>query len=157
MIKHSIVSVLKIIEKKLDYHMIKWIVVGSLSLALQKVKINPDDIDIVSDKKSIYAIQKLFNKYTTRKLKFLRSETFESYFGELEINGIKVQLMGNLKEKIGYQWTDLLIRLKNPKIITKYGIKVPVSNLEDQLRSYEKSKREKDLMKAEKIKEVLNK
>jgi hypothetical protein len=66
--------------------------------------------------------------------------------------------MSNLKEKIGDRWTSFSSRLINPRIIEIDEMKVPVSSLEDQLKSYQKTGgREKDFAKIQKIKEALKK
>jgi len=59
--------------------------------------------------------------------------------------------MGDYKERQGFKWVNLSKRLKNPRIIEVDGIKIPVSPVEDQLRSYRRSKRPKDVEKVKKI------
>jgi hypothetical protein len=46
-------------------------------------------------------------------------------------------------------------RLEKPTIVKVDDIKIPVSSLKEQLESYEKIKREKDMIKIRKIKDIL--
>lgn len=59
MINQKIIEALKIINQKLKNRRIKWVLVGSVSLALQGVKISPKDIDILTNKKDVFKINKL--------------------------------------------------------------------------------------------------
>ncbi len=61
----------------------------------------------------------------------------------------------DLEERIGNAWVSLSDRLVSPKLVKSTGMKVPVSSLEDQWRSYEQSSREKDVIRAQKIKQAL--
>lgn len=149
---------LRIIDKKLKNQKIRWVLVGSVSLVLQKVKIKPRDIDILTDRMGISKINKLLRKYEVKPVKFSSSEFFKSYIGEFRIDGIKIEVMANLKEKIGDRWTSFSSRLTYPRIIEIDGMKLPVSPLKEQLKSYQKiGGRKKDLTKVQKIKEALEK
>jgi len=155
MINKKIIQALGIITNKLKQKKIKWVVVGSLSLALQGVRIKPKDIDILTTKNGAFKMNKLFRKYQIKPVKFRHSDHFQSFFGEFKINGVKIEIMGNLKERLKGKWVSLSHRLKTHKIIEIGKMKVPVSNLKDQLKFYSKSSRRKDKIKAQKIKEVL--
>jgi predicted nucleotidyltransferase len=155
MLISELIKALKIINQKLRGKKIKWVLVGSTSLALQGVKIKPKDIDILIDKKSILKVNKLFREYEVEPIKFTRSKFFESYIGEFRIEGIKVEVMANLKEKIGNKWTSFSGRLINPRIIAIQGMGIPVSPLKEQLKSYQKLNRKKDLIRVQKIKDAL--
>jgi hypothetical protein len=155
MLNSAIIKALKIINQKLKGKKIKWVLVGSTSLALQGVKIRPKDIDILIDKKDISKVGELFKRYEVKPIKFSRSEFFESYIGEFGIGGVKVEVMANLKEKIGERWASFSGRLINPRIIEIGRMKIPVSPLKEQLKSYQKLNRKKDLIRVQKIKEAL--
>jgi len=156
MINQRFVKVLKLLDEKLRNQKIRWCLVGSASLVLQGVKIKPKDIDILTDKKGAFKINKLLKDYEINPVKFGNSELFESYLGEFEINGIKIEAMGNLKEKIDNVWVSASKRLASQKIIKLNEMEIPVSSLREQIQSYEKLGRKKDCMKIRKIKEALN-
>lgn len=157
MLKPKIIEVLKIIYQKLKNQKIKWVLVGSTSLALQGVKIKPKDIDILTEKEGAFRVNKLFKNYEVKpvefgRLKIGRRELFESYLGKFKIKGVKVEIMRNLKEKLGRKWVYLHKRLKSPKIVKIKGMKIPVSPLEEQLRSYQQLGRKKMPFESKKLK-----
>jgi len=156
MIYQKIIEILKIINQKLKNQKIRWVLVGSASLVLQGVKIKSKDIDILTDKEGAFKINKLLKKYEVKPIKFGESNMFQSYLGEFRINEIKVEVMGNLKEKIKGKWSDFSQRLISPKVIKIKGMDLPVSPLKKQLDSYKNLGREKDSIRVQKIKEAIN-
>lgn len=159
MINKKLKEVIKIISAKLKGKKIRWVLVGSVSLALQGVKIKPKDIDILTDKEGAFQIEKLFEKHKIQvfPVKLSHSKLFKSYFGKFKIKGVKFEVMGDLKEKVGNKWVSFSARLKSPKIVKLEGIKVPVSSLEEQLKSYSRLRRKKDFVRIKQIKKVLEK
>jgi len=155
MIQQRIIEVLRVINQKLKDQKIKWVLVGSVSLALQKVEIKPKDIDILTNRIGISKINKLFRKYEVKPAKFKSSKFFESYIGEFRINGVKIEVMANLREKIGDRWISFSSRLTYSRIIETNGMKIPVSPLQEQLKSYEKKEEEKKIwLKFKKLKKL---
>jgi len=155
MLNRKLLSALKVIAQKFDKQNIKWVLVGSSSLALQGVKVNPGDIDIMTDKEGAEKINELLKEYLVRPITFGKTDRFESYYGEFNIKAIKVEVMGDFKEKIKNRWISLEYRLKENKVIDVHGMNIPVSLLTDQLESYESSERRKDFVRTRKIKDAL--
>ena len=120
---------------------IKWILIGSISLALQGIKIKAKDIDILTNKSGAFKINRLLKEYEIKPVKFLYSKIFGTeYFGKFRIKGVRVEVMGKTKEK-----------LPSPKIIKISGMNLPVSSLEEELKFYKALKRRKDIDKIKKI------
>jgi len=155
MIDSKIVKVLKLIESKLRGSGVRWVLAGSVSLALQGVNVSPNDIDILTDKEGAFEINRIFKDYEVKPVRFRRSRFFQSYFGEFEIEGVKVEVMGDLKELVKGEWRSLSQRLSTSRIIEVEGIKLPVSPLEDQLKSYQALRRKKNSSKIQRIREAL--
>jgi hypothetical protein len=155
MLNRKLLSALKVLTQKFDKENIKWVIVGSASLALQGVKVKPGDIDIMTDKEGSEKMNTILAEYLIRPITYGKTDRFDSYFGEFNINGIKVEVMGDFKEKIKNKWVSLDYRLKENKKINVKGIEIPVSLLTDQLESYESSERRKDFVRTRKIKEAL--
>jgi hypothetical protein len=124
----KIEEVLIQIGKKLDSHKIKYVFVGSSSLALQGIPIQPHDIDIATNKKGLDLIQKEFKEFVKISIERRLSKInlkfgIKSYanFLTLEIQGIKVEAMSGLKiknQKLNYLKKDIAY-------ITKDKIKLP--------------------------------
>ncbi len=136
-------------------HKVKWLVVGSTSLALQGVDVEPEDIDIICSKEDAFEIGRILKKYETRPVGSSRTHLFESYMGEYAIHGVKVQIMGDFKEKRDEKWFSLNNRLESPHMIDIGQGRISVSTLVDQLESYERLGRHGDLERAQKINEKL--
>ena len=154
MISKEIMDVLWLIITKLKNQNINWVLIGSTSLALQNVNIVPKDIDILTDKKGIKKISILLKSFETEHLKFGRSEIFESYLGKFAIRNVKVEVMANLRHKIGTKWANPPKNILK-KIIRFGNIEIPIFPLEEELKIYKRLKRKKDFLKIKKIKEIL--
>jgi hypothetical protein len=126
-------------------------VAGSLSLALQGVNVVPHDIDLLTDRQGALRINAMLKKYEKKAVDYAETDKVSSFFGIFEIQGVKVEVMGDYRERQGTKWVSLSRRLANPKIIEVDGMRLPVSSLEDQLVSYRRLKRPKDAEKVRKI------
>jgi len=150
-----IIEALQVVVQRLESTDIKWVLAGSVSLALQGVKVEPGDIDILTDREGAYGTADLLKKHETKPMKFRSYKWSRSYFGEFEIKGVKIEVMGDLEEKIGGKWVSLSGRLVSPKLVKIDRIEMPVSSLEEQLRSYRLSSRKQDRIRSQKIQEAL--
>lgn len=150
-----ILEALQVLVNRLKGTPIKWVLAGSASLALQGVKVEPGDIDILTDRDGAYGIADLLKTHETKPMKFRSGKWSRSYFGEFEIRGVKIEVMGDLEERIGSIWVSLSDRLVSPKLVQIDSIDIPVSSLEAQLKSYRLSKRKQDKIRSQKIQESL--
>ena len=145
MISKKLLIALKTIHEKLKDEKINWVLIGSTNLALQGIKIRPRDIDILTDKKGAFEINRLLKEYEFKPVKFSRFKLFgPQYFGEFKVGGIKVEVIGRLKKK------KLLT-----KIVEIDGMNLPVVSLEEEFKAYEALRRKKDFSKIKKIKNFL--
>ncbi|MFX1486476.1 MAG: nucleotidyltransferase domain-containing protein [Promethearchaeota archaeon] len=155
MVKQEIFEALRTVYRKLKDEKIRWVLIGTSSLAFQGVDIEVQDIDILTDRTGALRIGELLKEYEGKPVEFGRSEIFESYFGIFRIGGVDVEIMGDLKERIGGRWVSTVQRLESPEIVRIQGVKVAVSSLGEQLRAYEGLGREGDLATIRKIREFL--
>jgi hypothetical protein len=151
----KILSALQIVVERLEGTNIKWTLAGSVSLALQGVKIKPRDIDVLTDREGALGIAELLKEHERKPVKFKSDKMARSFFGEFEVKGVTVEVMGDLEERVGSDWVSMSCRLVSPKWVKIDGMKVPVSPLDEQLRSYMLSSREKDRFHSQKIREAL--
>ena len=142
---------LKLVCKDLETSNVRWVLAGSLSLALQGVKVEPNDIDLLTDRRGAFRINAILKKYEKKEVTYSETEKVSSFLGIFEIQGVKVEVMGAYRERQGARWVSLSKRLENPRIIGIDGVRIPVSPIEDQLTSYRRSKRPKDVEKVEEI------
>ena len=134
---------------------IKWVIVGSASLALQGVQVRPQDIDILTTRGGADAINAQLKEYETKEVRCRRSALFQSHLGDFEVHGVKVQVMGQLKVKIRSRWVSLMPRLRNPRMLHLQGHIFPVTPVRRQLETYKALARRKSKSKVKKIKEFL--
>jgi hypothetical protein len=121
---------------------INWVVTGSLSFALQGVPITPNDIDLQSDKTGAYTIEQHFSEFVVRKVAFLPSEKICSYFGVLTIDGINVEIMGDLqKRKANGEWEEPVDLALYKHTVVFDGMHIPVLTLEYEYYAYMKLER----------------
>lgn len=76
-----------------------WVVTGSLGMALQGVPVEIHDIDIQTDKDGAYEIEDCFFQDVIKPVRYTMSERIQSHFGMLEIDGIRVEIMGDMQKK----------------------------------------------------------
>ncbi|MHA2298258.1 MAG: nucleotidyltransferase [Candidatus Hodarchaeales archaeon] len=150
----DLLEALAIVNHVLRERGVKWVLIGSSSLAFQGVTIVPEDIDILTDKQGALVFNELFKQHVVKPVEWSRTEQFESYFGKFLVKGINVEVMGEFKAKEGSKWRSFSDRLENPRHVIVNDLPIPVSSLKDQLESYSRSSREKDKKRAVLIKEA---
>jgi predicted nucleotidyltransferase len=156
--RETITEALNVIHRVLKDQNIEWVLVGSTSLALQGVKVDPKDIDILTDKKGAYKVAELLREYEIQPVTFSRSELFASHFGKFNIQGVQVEIMGDLEILTHGSWINMTADRLQSKHKCKIGdVEVPVSSLEKQFEFYKKSSRKKDTATAEAIRTTLQK
>jgi predicted nucleotidyltransferase len=154
--REAITEALRVISRVLKDRDIEWVLVGSTSLALQGVNVDPKDIDILTDKRGAYEIAILLKEYEIQPVTFSRSELFASHFGKFNIQGVPVEIMGDLEILTDGSWVNVTADRLQSKHKCKIGdVEVPVSSLEKQLEFYKKSSRKKDAGTAEEIRRAL--
>jgi len=154
LVSQRVLQVLRLLSQELRKANVRWVLAGSLSLALQGTHVEPRDIDILTNRQGAFKINEILKKYEVKSVEYSKTDKLASYLGIFKINDVTVEVMGAYKEREGDKWVSLSHRLKKPKIVEVDDLKVPVSPLEDQLASYKRSKRLKDL---EKVHEILQK
>lgn len=150
-ISESFDAALSTISERLSLTKVRWVIIGSTSLALQGVSVQPNDIDILTDKSGALKINRKLKDYQFRPVRFSRTTSFESYFGSFVIGGVTVEVMGDLRIKYGGLWVALSGRLDCPVVVERNTMRLPVAPIAEQLASYEKLGRLTDARKVEEI------
>ncbi|GFP31381.1 nucleotidyltransferase domain-containing protein, partial [Candidatus Hakubella thermalkaliphila] len=128
---------LRKIYTRLNNSNVNWVVTGSLGFALQGVPVEPNDIDIQTDEAGAYEIERLFSKFVIRKVTFSSAERICSHFGVLMINGIKVEIMGDIQKRLGGEVWDSPVDLERHKrIVEVEEMQVSVLSLEYEYQAY---------------------
>jgi hypothetical protein len=135
-------KVLHKICARLDEINVHWALTGSLNLALQGVPVEVNDIDILTDKAGAYEIENCFCEFVTRKVALSSAERIRSYLGALMIDGVRVEIMGDvqLKRENG-SWEEPVDLERNKRTLKIEGIRIPVMSLEHAYQAYVKLRR----------------
>jgi len=153
MIDISYSKAMRITYKSLQDRSVNWVVTGSFSFALQGVPVTPRDIDLQTDLVGAMAIEQLLSKYVVQKVKFSTGEKIRSHFGELSINGVKVEIMGDVqKRNEDGSWEKPLDLDEHKQFVEFRGMTIPVLALEYEYEAYMKLGR---FERAEILKETL--
>jgi DNA polymerase-1 len=117
---------------------------GTASLVLQGIAMNVDDVDIICDKKAALVCNKIFKKYLVKGVEFSESDKFKSYFGEFNIKGMSIEVMGewqirkikNEKSKMK-NWSEKYdARADQVARISLKGKKIVVTKIETELSMF---------------------
>lgn len=129
--------ILRQLCERLDGEGILWAVTGSTGLALQGVPCDVHDLDIQGDEASVYAIERCFAGQVRQPVHLRQSETITSHFGVLEIDGVKVELMGGLQKRLPTgEWEKPVPVGKLRRFVEVRGLRIPVLPLEHEYHAY---------------------
>lgn len=129
------ISVLELLVDKIPDE-IDWAVTGSTAFAIQNIPVEPKDIDIQSSKDGVFTIEEHLSSYSKQPVRFSHTETIASYFGSLRIDGIEVELMGDIQHRVDGKWTTPVEIAPLVQMISVNGFDVPVLDLRHEYQAY---------------------
>ncbi len=124
-------AALSFVANRLNQEGIDYRVVGGTAIALHGIPIEVCDIDIELSTANAYRCQEIFSEYVTNPVTYSSSEIYRSHFGQLEIEGQDIDIMGDLERCENGNWvpTTNLTR----EIIDLDGVPVMVPWLEENV------------------------
>jgi len=139
MVEKPYLAVLQIIYECLRDTSVEWVVTGSLGMALQGMGLEVHDIDLQTDEIGAYEIEKRFAEYIVQPVRYVMSEQIRSHFGILEIEGVKVEIMGALQKRLdGQRWEAPVEVTAYRQWVEVNGMRIPVLSLAYEQRAYRK-------------------
>ena len=130
---------LKIIYRRLRETEIVWAITGSLGFALQGMETKVNDIDLQTDSVGAYGIENAVPESVVRKVQLSVSEKIASHWGELEIEGVKVEIMGALQKKSpDGTWESPVEVNRHRKFVSFEDMRLPVMSLKYEEQAYRK-------------------
>lgn len=134
------ISVLCVIADRLKKSDLNWVVTGSVAFALREISWpTPTDIDIQTDKAGAYEIEKKLAEYRTRPVSLSETERIRSHFGQLQIGGITVEIMGDIQHRLpGGQWSEAVDIVGEREWLEVDGLRLPVLSLAYEAEAYER-------------------
>jgi hypothetical protein len=139
MLNTAYLKVLRKINTRLSNTNVNWAITGSLGFALQGVPAEPNDIDIQTDKRGAYEIERHFSEFMTKRVTLSSTEKIRSHFGKLMIDGIKIEIMGDIQKRLeDGSWENPVDLEHHKRVVEVEGMKVPVLSLEYEYQAYMK-------------------
>jgi hypothetical protein len=114
-----------------------WVITGSLGMALQGIDLEVHDIDIQTDRHGAFEIESKFPENIIEPVYYSPSERIRSYFGKLEIEGIQVEIMGDIQKRIDEKTWEEPVQVEHyQRWINIDGMQIPVLSLEYEYQAY---------------------
>jgi aminoglycoside-2''-adenylyltransferase len=137
MIDQRHLDVLRIVVQNLANQPITWAVTGSCGFALQGLDVVIHDIDLQTDGPGAYAIERAFADRSVRKVVFSTAERIRSHFGALEIETVRVEIMGDVQKRLADgTWEAPVDVGRHRRWVTAGGLCIPVLALEYEHGAY---------------------
>ncbi len=115
-----------------------WALTGSLGHALQGLPVTPRDIDIQTDAPGAYAIERIFADLSWLPVRYIVSKRIRSHLGKLRIQGISIEIMGDVEKRLpDGSWTRPPRLPEHIHFADLDGQRVPVLSLDYEARAYE--------------------
>jgi hypothetical protein len=132
-----------------------WALTGSASLRLQGVDLLVHDLDLQTDAQTIYLLEKKFAEFMKVPVHVWESEHTLSYHGQAEIDGLQVELLGDVRHRDADGTWQPPAEIRSVLVwVEWHAVQIPVLSLEHEARAYEKMGR---TQKAELIRSAIKK
>ncbi|WP_249865258.1 nucleotidyltransferase domain-containing protein [Paenibacillus konkukensis] len=117
---------------------LNWALTGSAGLAYQGLPVQPNDIDIQTDEAGAYAMERMFASYIAKPVAYSSNGRIRSHFGKLLVDGIEVEIMGDIEKLVDGQWekTPPLASIK--RIVQAGDMRLPVLSPDYEAEAYRK-------------------
>jgi hypothetical protein len=131
------INVLRKIVLHLNDTSIHWALTGSTGMVLQGMPLQVHDIDIQTNKAGAYDIEHTFAEYIIKPVRFVESELICSHLGMLEIDGIIVEVMGDIRHRQDNSTWDVPVMVETYKQwLDMDELHVPVMSLDYEYQAY---------------------
>lgn len=118
---------------------IAWCITGGLGFALHGICLPVNDIDLQTDREGAYRIEGAFSDHIVRRVTFSQSTRIRSHFGELYVEGVRVEIMGALqKRQLDGSWEPPVDVLKHRQVVNLDSLSLPVMSLAYEEQAYRK-------------------
>lgn len=130
-------TLIRRIVPALFMHQQPWALIGSTASSLQGLPVEPPDIDIATSIPGAYLISGCLIDYMRNPVRYGETENYASHFGIFDIEGVRVEVMGDLIIRgVGgvIDTTEHFTRWSEKvRVVNVDGIGVPCVPLEWQL------------------------
>jgi hypothetical protein len=140
-------SVLKLLYDKVDPSKLRWVLTGSTSLILQGVDVPvSNDIDVLASPKDCVAMDGLLAQWRVRAPFFSATDKYQSCLGVYNINGVKIDLMGDFQYKLASGFWSPIRPMDGASAREIEGMRLNMFTLEQELLAYEEMNRKDKIL-----------
>ena len=151
--QHS--KVLSFLFEKIPPAEYLWALTGSAGLRLQGVNLAVHDLDLQTDAKTIFLLEKELAEFMKVSVHLWETEHTRSYHGQAEIDELQVELLGDMSHRQADGTWGSPLDIESVRVwMDWHGSKLPVLSLEHEAVAYEKMGR---AQKAELIRSAMGK
>lgn len=148
-------KVLSMLIERLNPIEYPWALTGSACLRLQGVDLSVNDLDLLTDATTVYVLENKLAEFMKVPVHVWETEHTLSHHGQAEINGLQVELLGDIRHRQADGTWDASLDLKAILVWVEWnGLSVPVLSLAHEAVAYERMGR---IRKAELIRAVIRK
>jgi hypothetical protein len=148
-------NVLALLVERIPPTEYSWALTGSAGLRLQGVDISVNDLDLQTDGKTIFRLEKQLTEFMKTPVHFWNSEHTLSYHGQAAINGLQVEFLGDMRHRRPDGSWEPPLKIESVLVwVEWHNRKIPALSLEHEALAYEKMGR---VEKAERIRSALRK
>lgn len=148
-------KVLSVLVSRIPPAEYSWALTGSAGLRLQGVDLPAHDLDLQTDSKIIYLLEKELAEFMKVSVHIWETEHTLSYHGQAEIEGLQVELLGDVRHRnVNGAWGAPL-EIRSVLVWVEWrGLQIPVLSLTHEAVAYERMGR---AQKAELIRAAIHK
>lgn len=117
---------------------ILWAITGSTGFALRGLPFTPNDIDLQTDAPGAYGVEKALQNFVVNPVTFSGTERIRSHLGQLRLDGVKVEIMGDVEKWVSGRWESPPDLVQHRQFIQFDGLDLPVLSLAYECEAYEK-------------------
>ncbi|HEX6034145.1 MAG TPA: hypothetical protein VFY83_06900 [Anaerolineales bacterium] len=148
-------NVLSFLVERIPPTEYSWVLTGSAGLRLQGVALPVHDLDLQTDGKTIFLLEKQLAQFMKTAVHIWKSEHTLSYHGQAEISGLPVEILGDIRHRRPDDTWEAPLDLKQLRVwVDWHNLQIPVLSLNHEALAYEKMGR---MEKAELIRAALRK
>ena len=130
-----------------------WVLTGSAGLRLQGVDLSVNDLDLQTDAKTVFRLEEELAECMKVPVHLWESEHTLSYHGQAEINGLQVELLGDMRHRLPDGSWGMSLDLRSVLVWMEWrGLEIPVLSLQHEAIAYERMGR---IQKAELIRSAI--
>jgi hypothetical protein len=131
------VHVLDFLLKRVPPSEYIWVLTGSASLRLQGVDVPVHDLDIQTDEKTVYLMEKKLSEFMSTPVHLWESPGMRSLDGKAAVEGVVIELLANITHRQPDGTWSTYTDFSRLTRVETHGMCILVFPLEDELAAYE--------------------